>query len=152
MENKKLINIDSIKGLINKEALQDSINKNQDSYGFACVKVAINTMKYLDDFKEDFNIGYSPDMTTTHGIMCKCDDEGITGFMAGAARNIIATCHALGWKYYLADLLNKYNIDKKEDVDKYINNVVNAKLTDFETAKEYTDSLIMRYKTNETNQ
>lgn len=141
----------SIKGLINKDALQKSIDANTDEYGGACVNVAINVMVYLDNFEGEFNIGYSPDMTTPHGIICKCDDQGgITGFMAGAARNIVAQCHKLGWKFYLADLLNKYNIDNKEDIDKYIKNVVDAKLVDFNEAKIYIDDLIQRYKAKTT--
>ena len=137
----------SIKGLINKDALQKSIDANTDGYGGACVNVAINVMKHLDDFNTDFNIGYHPDMTTPHGIICQCDDQGgITGFMAGAARNIVAQCHKLGWKFYLADLLNKYNIDNKSDIDKYIKNVVDAKLVDSNEAKSYIDDLIQRYK------
>lgn len=137
----------SIKGLINKDALQKSIDANTDGHGGACVNVAINVMKHLDDFNTDFNIGYHPDMTTPHGIICQCDDQGgITRFMAGAARNIVAQCHKLGWKFYLADLLNEYNIDNKSDIDKYIKNVVDAKLVDSNEAKSYIDDLIQRYK------
>jgi hypothetical protein len=117
----------SIKGLINKDALQKSIAANQDGYGGACVNVAINVMKHLDDFDDDFNIGYNPDMTTPHGIICKCDDQGgITGFMAGAARNIVANCHILGWKFYIADVLSPYDIDRNEAIEKAIKSVVDA--------------------------
>ena len=137
----------SIKGLINKEALQKSIDANTDGYGVACVNVAINVMKHLDDFVGEFNIGYNPDMTTPHGIICICDDQGgITGFMAGAARNIIANCHVLGWKFYLADVLNQYNIERDEDIEKAIKNVVDAKLTSYNEAKAYTTDLIARFK------
>jgi hypothetical protein len=136
-----------IKGLINKDALQKSINANQDEYGAACVNVAINVMKYLDDFDDDFNIGYHPDMTTPHGIICKCDDQGgITGAMAGFARNIVSKCHILGWKFYIADVLSPYDIDINEDIEKAIKNVVDAKLVDYKEAKSFTDSLIERYK------
>ena len=104
-------------------------------------------MKHLDGFEGEFNIGYDPDMTTPHGIICKCDDQGgITGFMAGAARNIVAQCHKLGWKFYLADVLNKYNIEREEDVEKSIKNVVDAKLTSYDEAKTYTNELIVRFK------
>lgn len=137
----------SIKGLINKEALQKSIDVNTNGYGGACVNVAINVMKHLDDFEGEFNIGYNPDMTTPHGIICKCDDQGgITGFMAGAARNIIANCHVLGWKFYLADVLSPYDIEKDEDIEKAIKNVVDAKLTSYDEAKAYTTDLIARFK------
>jgi len=138
---------DSIKGLINKDALQKSIDANTDGYGGACVNVAINVMKHLDEFKDEFNIGYNPDMTTPHGIICKCDDQGgITGFMAGAARNIIANCHVLGWKFYLADTLSPYDIERDEDIEKAIKNVVDAKLVSYDEAKAYTADLIKRYK------
>lgn len=40
--------INSIKGLINKKALQESIDANKDIYGRACVNVAINTMIHLN--------------------------------------------------------------------------------------------------------
>lgn len=144
-------NFDSIKGLINKEALQKSIDANQDGYGGACVNVAINVMEHLDNFEGEFNIGYNPDMTTPHGIICKCDDQGgITGFMASAARNIVAQCHKLGWKFYLADVLNQYNIEREEDVEKSIKNVVDAKLCNYEEAKSYADDLIQRYKAKTT--
>jgi hypothetical protein len=141
------MNIDSIKGLINKEALETSIDNNSDGYGGACVNVAINVMKYLDNFNGEFNIGYNPDMTTPHGIICKCDDQGgITGFMAGAARNIIANCHILGWKFYIAAILNEYNINNKETLTNIINSVVNSKLTTESKARIYIDELIQRFK------
>lgn len=83
-------------------------------------------MEFLDSFNGDFNIGYHPDLTTPHGIICECDDQGgITGFMAGAARNIVAQCHEKGWKFYLADVLNSYNIDDTEQINKFVDNVVN---------------------------
>jgi hypothetical protein len=142
-------NYDSIKGLINKDALQQSIDINQDDYGGACVNVAINVMKHLDSFEGEFNIGYSPDMTTPHGIICKCDDQGgITGFMAGAARSIVAKCHVLGWKFYIADVLSPYSIEREEEVEKAIKNVVDAKLISYNEAKTYATDLISRYKSN----
>lgn len=141
--------IDSIKGLINKEVLQKFIDLNTDAYGAACVNVAINVMKHLDDFKGEFNIGYSPDMTTPHGIICKCNDQGgITGYMAGAATNIVARCYVLGWKFYLADVLNSYNIDNNEEIEKYIKQIVDARLVNYDEAKKYTTELIKRYKSN----
>lgn len=141
--------IDLINGLINKDALQKSIDANKDAYGSACVKVAINVMKYLDDFNGEFNIGYYPDMATPHGIICKCDDQGgITGFMASAARNIVAQCHKLGWKFYLADLLDPYNIDDSEEIDKYINVIVDSNLVGIDEANHYVSDLIKRYLEN----
>lgn len=143
------LDFNSIKGLINKDALQKSIDANQDPYGSACVNVAINVMKHLDDFEGEFNIGYNPDVTTPHGIICKCDDQGgITGFMAGAVRNTVAQCHKLGWKFYLADVLNHYSIEEDENVESAIENIVDAKLISYEEAKEYCNDLIHRYIKN----
>ena len=86
------MNEHGIKKLINPDILAKNIEHNKDEYGGAVVKVAIKVMQYLDTFEGEFNLGYSPDMSTTHGIMCHVDDEGITGFMAGCARNIISMC------------------------------------------------------------
>lgn len=142
--------LDSIKGLINREHLQKIIDTTQDGYGSACVNVALNVMEYLEDFAGEFNIGYHPDMTTPHGIICKCDDQGgITGAMAGMARNIVAQCYVTGWKFYLADVLNKYNIQRDEDIDRMIKQVVDAELCTHNEAKAYTEELIHRY--NERN-
>ena len=117
----------NIKKLINKDILDKQIEINKDGYSSACVKVAINVMEFLDNFEGEFNIGYSPDMTTPHGIICQCDDQGgITGYMAGAARNIVTHCHELGWKFYIADVINIYNIDDDETIEKIVNDVVIA--------------------------
>jgi hypothetical protein len=115
----------NIKKLINKDILDKQIDINSDDYGGAAVQVAINIMEFLDNFEGDFNIGYHPDLTTPHGIICKCDDQGgITGFMASAARNIVTLCHELGWKFYIADVISSYNIDNDEEIDKVVNNLL----------------------------
>jgi hypothetical protein len=141
---------DNIKGLINEDVWNKYIDKNDDAYGGACVQVARNVMKHLDDYEGEFNIGYNPDMTTPHGIICAADDSGgITGFMAGAVRNMVAQCHKLGWKFYIADLLNKYNIDdeSKEDREKFIKNISDGdlQLCTEEEAREYMEGVIARY-------
>jgi hypothetical protein len=141
--------MEEIKGLINKEALQASIDNNKDSYGGACVQVAINVMKYLDSFEGEFNIGYNPDMTTPHGIICKCDDQGgITGFMAGAARNIVAQCHKLGWKFYLADVINQHMLEDNDQLEKAIANISDSEngIIDEDSARKYVAELIERFK------
>lgn len=138
----------NIKQLINKEALDKQIEINGDGYGGACVNVAINIMEYLDNFEHDFNLGYSPDMTTTHGIICHCDDQGgITGYMAGAARNIVAFCHEKGWKFWLADVISIYDVDYPEKIDEYIASLMKKdelKLNE-EDVRGYADGLIKRY-------
>jgi len=139
----------NIEQLINANILDKQIEINSDEYGSACVNVAINVMEYLDDFDQDFNLGYSPDMTTSHGIICHCDDQGgITGFMAGAARNIVAVCHEKGWKFWLADVISIYDVDDSEKIDKYVESLIknkNLKLEETEI-RDYVDGLIKRYK------
>jgi len=104
-------------------------------------------MEFLDNFEDEFNIGYHPDLTTPHGIICECDDQGgITGFMASAARNIVTHCHELGWKFYIADVINSYNIDDDEQIDKIINNVIatdNINVSEKEV-REYVAGLKLR--------
>lgn len=139
--------IENIKGLINKEDLLKSVDVNNDRYGGACVNVAINVMEYLDEFEGEFNIGYHPDTTTTHGIICKCDDEGgITGLMASAVRNMVARCHELGWKFYIADVLNKYNFENKDEIKEIIKNVIKADLASYKDASVYISELVERFK------
>jgi flavodoxin len=138
----------NIKKLINKDILDKQIEINSDDYGGAAVQVAVNVMEFLDNFEGEFNIGYSPDMTTPHGIICECDDQGgITGFMAGAARNIVAHCHEFGWKFYLADVISQYDIDDEGHIDKCVNNVMN--LENIEVSEkdviEYVQGLKSRF-------
>jgi len=144
----------NIKQLIDKEYLDKQIKINEDGYGGACVNVAINVMEYLDNFDQEFNIGYEPDMTTTHGIVCHCDDQGgITGFMAGAARNIVTMCHEKGWKFYLADVISIYDVDKPETLENYIQNIlgVDSLSLDEKNVRNYVTALIKRYKDKSDN-
>jgi hypothetical protein len=146
-------NIDNIKGLINKELLQNQIEINSDDYGSACVDVAINIMEHLDGFEGEFNIGYSPDMTTPHGIICKCDDQGgLTGFMASAVRNLVAKCHKDGWKFWLADVISSYDVDNTETLERHIENVSKNGLASKEDATKYVEDLVSRYKENLGNE
>lgn len=138
--------IEGIKGLINKELIEKSISNNTDSYGNACVNVAINVMKYLDDFDGEFNIGYSPDMTTPHAIICSCDDKGgISGFMAGFIKNTIAHCHELGWKFYLAGQINPYMLDSYKHINELVEEISSTDLVSYAEAKKYAEDLIERY-------
>lgn len=139
----------NIKQLINKDVLDKQIEINSDGYGGACVQVAINVMEFLDTFDKEFNIGYHPDLTTPHGIICKCDDQGgITGAMAGFARNTVAMCHEKGWKFYIADVLNKFNIDKDEKIDEVINAINKSDEINVseEDVRRYVDELRMRWE------
>lgn len=140
-----------IKGLINEDKLKMRIEINKDGYGSACVKVAINVMRHIDDFVGDFNIGYSPDMTTPHGIICTCDDQGgITGFMAGAARNMVLAFHRDGWKFWLADVISPYDIKDGEvdDLDKRVKTLLNFDAVSVTEAqiREYVAGLVERYE------
>lgn len=148
LSSKKMDNINEIKCLINKELLTKYVNTNKDDgYGNACTHIAINVMRHLDNFKGEFNIGYSPDMTTPHGIICKCDDQGgITGFMAGIITNIVTKCYKSGWKFYLSSAISEYDIGREEHIEKYINNITATGLVSHEEAKAYVDSLIKRFK------
>ena len=148
------MNIYTGPNLINPAILAEFIEKNTDPYGKACVDVAINVMKYLDDFEGEFNIGYHPDRTTPHGIIVACDNQGgITGFMAGAARNIVAACHTRGWEFYLADVINSYSLDDPEEIERAVNNIINADCLQITTdqAEEYVAKLITRYKNKGDN-
>ena len=137
---------------INPEILEKQKEINQDAYGGACVAVAENVLSFLDDFEGEFNIGYHPDMTTPHGIICHCDDQGgITGFMAGAVQSIVAQCHVLGWKFWLAGTIDPYSCDDKEQVARRIGKVVEAECIDVsrEDAEKFVEGLIERHKAKE---
>ena len=94
-------------------------------------------------------------MTTPHGIICHCDDVGgITGFMAGAVRNIVTLCHEKGWKFYLADVISSYDIDVSDRLEKNIDNIlkVDDLKLDEKTVRDYVVNLIKRYKENDDNE
>ena len=67
---------------------------NKDFYGKACVDVARQAMKILDEEPDDFD---------THKLICRADDEsgagGITGFMAGCVAQMISRCHSRGEEF-----------------------------------------------------
>lgn len=146
--------METIKGLINKEIFKKQVETNGDSYGKACVDVAINVMKHLDSFKGEFNIGYSPDMSTPHGIICKLDNEGLTGWMAGNVASMVANHHKEGWKFWLANSLNQYTIKKENAINESIKAVVSSKLdlASDEEVREYVAKLIERFKPNEKDE
>lgn len=67
------------------------LKNNQDDYGKACVDVARQVMVILD---KDEDIG------DPHSLICRAcedvDEEGITGFMAGAVASIVSGYHSRG--------------------------------------------------------
>ena len=145
------MNTEDIKGVINKKALQDFIDDNEDPYASCCVKLAIKIMKHLDNFEGELNIGYYPDITTPHAIITKCDNQGVTGFMAGFAVSIVSICHKLGWKFYLAYLISDRNIENAEFIEEKIKNISkNNKLVDQDVARQYVKDLIHRRRENLT--
>lgn len=135
--------------IINPDLLQKQKDLNKDSYGGACVAVAENILKHLDSYEGDeFNVGYSPDMTTPHGIITKCDNQGgITGFMAGAARNIVLHCHTLGWKFWITDVISPYELNNPERLDAHVDKLVacDTITASREEIRKYVDGLVERY-------
>ncbi len=84
----------------NQEKWNSYVEKNNDPYGGACVKVAKRVMELLDEDKTPLHNGYHPDIHTAHGLICKADDDtkagGITGFMAGCVAQMVTECHERG--------------------------------------------------------
>jgi len=46
-----------------------------DAYSLACVNVARQVMKMLDEDKTPLRNGYHPDVHTAHGMICKADGD-----------------------------------------------------------------------------
>lgn len=91
--------------ITNAKAWKDYEEKNADPYGKACVDVAQQAMKILDEELGDFD---------THKLICRADDEalsdsgGITGFMAGCIAQMISQCHSRGDEFR-----KKWNLDSQ---------------------------------------
>lgn len=87
----------------NKKLWDSYVKNNKDPYGGCCVKVARRVMKLLDEDKTPLHDGYSPDIHTPHGLICKADKDiragGITGFMAGCVANMVIECHERGEEF-----------------------------------------------------
>jgi hypothetical protein len=79
------------------------VEKNTDSYGGTCVKVAKRVMELLDEDITPLHNGYYPDIHTAHGLICKADVDakagGITGFMAGCVAQMVTECHERGEEF-----------------------------------------------------
>jgi len=78
---------------ITNQKLWDSfVEKNDDPYGKACVDVAREVMRLLDEpGYKDFD---------THAVICEADNNikagGLTGFMAGCVAQMVGRCHSRG--------------------------------------------------------
>ena len=84
----------------NKEAWDDMVKKNDDPYGKACMDVARESMRMLDEdeaYKTEINC---------HKMLCAADKTvkagGITGFMAGCVAGMIGQVHSRGNEFRLA--------------------------------------------------
>lgn len=82
--------------LKNAEKWNEYVNANNTDYGGACVKVARGVMELLDKDPTPLHNGYHPDIHTAHGLICKVDDYGTTGFMAGCIAQMVFDCHERG--------------------------------------------------------
>lgn len=78
------------------------VDANHDPYGRACVDVAREVMRLLDE-REEFD---------THKIICEADKNieagGITGFMAGCVAAMVSKCHSRGEEFRI-----KWNLDNQ---------------------------------------
>lgn len=118
-----------IKGLVNKELWDRFVENNDDDpYGAAAVNVARNVMLHLDEHPDiEFNVGYHPDMTTPHGIICACDDQGgITDFQADCVRQAVTTVYKDGWKFFMAGALSPHSIMDPDRVHEVVEEVFKA--------------------------
>jgi hypothetical protein len=86
--------------ITNQEAWKTWEDKNADPYGKACVDVAREVMRLLDE-RTDFD---------PHDIIKDADTNieagGITGFMAGCVASMVSKCHSRGEEFR-----KKWNLD-----------------------------------------
>ena len=77
--------------ITNIEDWKKQVKINDDSYGKACVDVAREVMRLLDEQEGEFD---------PHTLICEADDAaktgGITGFMAGCVASMVSHCHSRG--------------------------------------------------------
>ena len=104
-------------------------DSNQDDYGKACVDVAREVMRLLDEREGAFD---------PHKLICEADDlalgddGGITGFMAGCIASMIAQCHSRGDEFRRA--WNTHNqIGDEGDRANESGGVINPALLTIET-------------------
>lgn len=78
------------------------VKSNSNPYGKACVDVAREVMRLLDE-RGEFD---------THKLICEADDNikagGITEFMAGCVAQMVSRCHSRGEEFR-----KKWNIDNQ---------------------------------------
>jgi hypothetical protein len=88
--------------ITNQEAWDKWVESNSDPYGKACVDVAREVMRLLDE-RQEFD---------THVIVCEADENieagGITGFMAGAVAQMVSQCHSRGEEFR-----RRWNVDNQ---------------------------------------
>lgn len=58
-----------------QKAFLSWVESNKDPYGKACVDVAKQVMKLLDEDPTPLVNGYSPNIHTAHGLICKADKD-----------------------------------------------------------------------------
>lgn len=89
--------------IIKVEDWEKCVRANDDPYGKACIDVAREVMRLLDERPEDFD---------THKIICEADKNvkagGITGFMAGCVANMVSGLHSRGEEFR-----KKWNTDNQ---------------------------------------
>jgi hypothetical protein len=90
--------------IIDQEKWDNYVETNQgDDYSKCCVDIARRVMEILDEDPTTLRPGYHPDPHTPHGIICNADTDikagGITGFMAGAATQMVCECHSRGAEF-----------------------------------------------------
>lgn len=83
------------------------IKNNKDPYGKACVDIAREVMRMLD---EDPKYQHPLVKKDTWQIICDADKSidagGITGFMAGCVANIVSNAHSRGEEFRI-----QWNLD-----------------------------------------
>jgi hypothetical protein len=114
--------------ITNLKIWNECVTKNDDPYGKACVDVAREVMRMLDE--ED---GYRENIDC-HTLICRADKKieagGITGFMAGAVAHMIAACHSRGDEFRVA-----FNKDHGVSEEKAKGGVVNPAVVTIETGE-----------------
>lgn len=136
--------------MINEDVFKKFEDINKGGYGSACLEVARNVLAYLDKFEGEFNIGYHPDLTTPHGIICECDNQGgITGFQSSAVVTIVTHCYERGWQFYIADKLNRFNYKDVPVREKLKNTLVENNLATEDQVEKYIVELVERFESNQ---